>query len=272
MHCSSHSPAKSERWPISPPSSRRQKIRRSRRWRRSWSRKRPSTSISYIDCCAAIRSRALPGPMIWIHPYPRNSASGSTSHRLLPQRKRARSIGLVAPIYHPHGFALRARQLARRLDGNMASDADQRFDMLPYFFGFAAAAGVRIAGTRRQLDLYRHGVERTFPRQYNLVVRRQPGEADQHGFHLRRIDVHPADDEHVVIATGDAHDANMAAAARTRFIAQPSDIARSIANHRQRFLGERGDDQLAGFADRQRLQALGVDDFEDEMVFPTVQA
>ncbi len=155
------------------------------------------------------------------------------------------------------------------LISDIAGDADQRFDVARDFFGLAGAAAGEV---RRQLDLYRHGVERTFPRQYDLVVRRQPRKADQHGLHLRRIDVHPADDEHVVIATGDAHDANVTAPARTRFVAQPSDIARPIANHRQRFLGERGDDQLAGFADRQRLQGLGIDDFEDEMVFPTVQA
>ena len=62
-----------------------------------------------------------------------------------------------------------------------------------------------VAGeTRRQLDLDGHRIERAVARQDDLVVRRNPRKADQDRFHLRGIDVDPANDEHVVIASGDA--------------------------------------------------------------------
>ena len=76
-----------------------------------------------------------------------------------------------------------------------------------------AVAGRRV---RRQLDLDRHGIERALARQHDLVVRRKPRKADQHRLDLRGIDVDAADDEHVVVAAGHAHDAHMACGRRRR--------------------------------------------------------
>ena len=59
---------------------------------------------------------------------------------------------------------------------------------------------------------------------------------------------------------------------RARLVVEPRDIARAVAHHRQRFLGQRGDDQFAGFAGRHRLERLRVDHLEQEMILPAVQA
>ena len=63
----------------------------------------------------------------------------------------------------------------------------------------------------------------------------------------------------------------MSAAARAGHIAQTSNVARAVADHRQRLLGQRRDDQFAGLAHRQRLQRLRIDDLEQEMILPAVQ-
>src|SRR5450759_5107571 len=253
MPCSCRSPAKSARWPISPRSWRPQRIRKSRSWRRNWSKRRPNTSPSYIGCFCAIPSRARIGPTISIRRCRRNNAG--------------RSIGLIAPVDHPHGFALRARYLAFRLDHDLAGHADQRLDMMRDLVGLVKA----VAGeTRRQLDLDGHRIERAVARQDDLVVRRNPRKADQDRFHLRGIDVDAANDEHVVVAAGDPQDTHMRAAASAGLVAQTSNVARAVANHRLRFFGQRRDDQLAGRPYRQRLLRFRIDGLEQEMIFPAM--
>ena len=71
----------------------------------------------------------------------------------------------------------------------------------------------------RELDLDGHRIERAFARQHDLVVRRDAREADQHRLDLRGIDVDAADDQHVVVAAGDAQDAHVAAAAGAGLVA-----------------------------------------------------
>src|SRR5580698_7034184 len=64
----------------------------------------------------------------------------------------------------------------------------------------------------------------------------------------------------------------MGAPAGAGRVREPRDVAGAVADHRQRLPGERGDDELAGSADGQRLHRVGIDDFEQEMVFPAMQA
>ncbi len=116
------------------------------------------------------------------------------------------------------------------------------------------------------------GVERALARQHDLIVRREVGQIDQHRLDLRGIDIDAADDEHVVVAPGYAHDAHMSAAAGARLVAEPRDVARAIADHRQRLLGERRDDELATLLDRNRRERRGIDHLEQEMILPAVQA
>jgi hypothetical protein len=110
-----------------------------------------------------------------------------------------------------------------------------------------------ILGERRvggDLHLHRHGVERALTGQDDLIMRRQPRKADQDRFQLRRKNVDAADDQHVVVAPSDAHDAHMGAAADAGRVVEPRDVPGPVADHRQRFLGQRGDHQFAACADR----------------------
>ena len=101
--------------------------------------------------------------------------------------------------------------------------------------------------TSANLDFHCHGIKRALARQHDLIMRRQPGETDQHRLHLRRKHIDATNNQHVVIAAGDPHDADMGAAAGARLVVEPRDVARAIADHRQRHFGQGGDDQLAGF-------------------------
>src|SRR5262249_34487319 len=53
---------------------------------------------------------------------------------------------------------------------------------------------------------------------------------------------------------------------------KPREVARAIADHGQRFLGERGDDQLALLAVRERRAAARIDDLGEEVVLPEGEA
>ncbi len=56
-----------------------------------------------------------------------------------------------------------------------------------------------------------------------------------------------------------------------RSCASARDVARAVAQHRQRFLGQRRDHQFAGLAVGHRRAGLGVDELEQEVVLPAVQ-
>ena len=86
---------------------------------------------------------------------------------------------------------------------------------------------------------------------------------------LRRKDVDAADDEHVVRAAGNLFHAPHSARSRRQ---EPREVARAVADDRQRFLCERGENQLAFFALRQQCAALRVDDLRVEVVLPDGEA
>src|SRR5262252_10339914 len=194
----------------------------------------------------------------------------------IPQNTRfilfAPSGRAVPLILHPHRLALGARHFTRRFDGDRAGHPDHRLEVtlhIPRLLRACRRVARRIS---RALDLDRHGVERPVAREHDLIVRGKARETDQRRLDLRWIDVDAANDEHVVVAAGDPLDAHMGAPARAWFVGKARDIAGAIAHHRQRLLGERGDDKLAGFAYRQGSESFGIDDLEQEVVLPAVQA
>ena len=73
-------------------------------------------------------------------------------------------------------------------------------------------------GRGRELHLDRDGIHRAVPGEHELIVGREPGEADQEGLDLGWIDVNPADDQHVVAAPGHAHHPAMGTPARARLL------------------------------------------------------
>ena len=124
----------------------------------------------------------------------------------------------------------------------------------------------------RRFDLDGEGVHGALAPDHELVVGLDVGTPDEHRLDLRGEHVDAPDDQHVVGAPGDAHDARVRAPADARLIDDPRDVAGAVAQHGLRPLGQGRDDQLAGLAHGQALAAIGVYGLEQEAVFPGVQA
>src|SRR6185369_7441752 len=243
----------------------------------------PGGSVSMPRCARRRRASAR------LATYARALRTGPPAQWEMALVRRLRSIAIWRPahgvtkaigasadrlpqILDPHGLALRARHLAGRLHRDLAGYTNERLDMGGDLGSLAGTVGVKHRDVRRQLDLDRHGIKRALARQHDLIMRREVRQIDQHGLDLRRIDVDAADDEHVIVAPGHAHDADMGASTRARLMAEPRDVACAIADHRQRLLGERGNDELASLADGTWRKRLRIDYLEQEMILPAVQA
>ena len=99
-------------------------------------------------------------------------------------------------------------------------------------------------------------------------MRRQPLVLEQDLLDLGRKQVDAADDQHVVAAPGHLlHASHGTRRARQ----QPGEVAGAVANHRARFPGERGEDQLPHLAVGQHLAGRRVDDLGVEVIFPDVE-
>ena len=108
-------------------------------------------------------------------------------------------------------------------------------------------------------------VEMAVPRQHALVVGTQFRVLQDELFDLRRKHVDAAHDHHVVAAAGDFfHAAHAARRARQ----QASEVTGAVADDGQRFLGQRGEDQLAQFTIGQQRASLRIDDLRVEVVLP----
>ena len=88
-------------------------------------------------------------------------------------------------------------------------------------------------------------------------------------FELGREAVHAAQDDHVVIACGDAVQAAHGTCGAWQ---NAGEVVGAVANDRQRFFGQGGDDKLTIFTIRKRLESFWVHDFWVEVVFPYGQA
>src|SRR5262249_46141285 len=99
-----------------------------------------------------------------------------------------------------------------------------------------------------------------------------PGEAgvlEDHLLDLRRKEIHAADDHHVVATRVDAGDAPEGS---RRAGQQSGEIARAVADDRQRLLAERGEDELPRLSVRARRSRVRVDDLGIEVILPDVRA
>ena len=101
--------------------------------------------------------------------------------------------------------------------------------------------------------------------QHDLVMPDKAGIVEELLLDLRREHVDAADDQHVVGAAGDL----LHAAHRARRAGQQArEVARAVADDRQRLLGERGEHQLALLAVGQHLAGLGIDRSRDRNGLP----
>ena len=158
----------------------------------------------------------------------------------------------------------RSNRAARR---RPCADADQRLDAVLQFVRHGVAVGVAVLG--RQFAPHLHLVEQPLARDHQLVLARELAVLQHQFLDLRREHVDAADDQHVVAAADDlAHAAHAARGGRQ----QARQVARAVADDRQRFLGQRGEDEFAFAAVGQHLAGLGVDDLGVEVVFPDHRA
>ena len=89
---------------------------------------------------------------------------------------------------------------------------------------------------------------------------------------LRREDIHPAHDQHVIGTAEDAREAHGRAPAGAGLALEPRAVARAVAKERKGLLGRGGEHELAHLAIRHGLVAVWIQDFGDEVVLPEVHA
>ena len=125
---------------------------------------------------------------------------------------------------------------------------------------------------RLHLDLDLDLVERAFAEHDDLVARLDTLDIGEHRLDGRGIDVDAPDDEHVVGARVHLAVPREDPPARAGPVAEAGQVAGAVADHRQRLLGERGEDQLALLAVGHRLAGRRVDHLDQEVVLVDVQA
>ena len=81
-----------------------------------------------------------------------------------------------------------------------------------------------------------------------------PSRGHQHAFDLLRVNIHAADDQHVIRAARDAVEAAVCPAAGARLGDHGRDVAGAIAEQGHGFPAQRGHDQFAGLAVGQRAR------------------
>ena len=89
---------------------------------------------------------------------------------------------------------------------------------------------------------------------------------EEHCLDLAREHVDAADDHHVVASAHRLAHLDVRSAAGALFARQHADIARSVAEKRERLLVERGEYQLSLCAVGKRLACVGIDDLGVEVV------
>ena len=95
---------------------------------------------------------------------------------------------------------------------------------------------------------------------------------EQNGFDLAREDIDTADDHHVIAASHGLGHPDKGPAAGAFLTGEDADILGAVAQERETFFIEGGEDQFALFAVRERFASLGIDDLDIEMVLIDMHA
>ncbi len=124
----------------------------------------------------------------------------------------------------------------------MHGDADHRFHVM----GEVAGAALRLFHVGRRavaaLDHHIEAIKMALAVQFQLIVRRQTLVGQYQLLDLRRENIDPMDDQHVVGTPVDPFDPPHRAGGAGD---QAGEVAGAIAHHWLRFLGQRGQHQLA---------------------------
>src|SRR5690606_22313187 len=179
----------------------------------------------------------------------------------------AEGLSAVAPVHDAPNFADRTLQGVRIDDLDLGGHAHAVLDVLLQF-GHRSGTAFRRA-VRACLHPHGHVVHAALPGEHQLEVRCHAGGLQHDLLDLRRVDVHPAQHDHVVAAPGDlAHPAHRAGGAGQ----QPGEVPGAVADDRHGLFGQRGEHEFPLAAVRQRLPGDRIDDLGVEVVLPDVQA
>ena len=104
-----------------------------------------------------------------------------------------------------------------------------------------------------------------------LIIGQHARDLQQRLFHLFREEVDTGNDQHVIPSAVDRFQFQMSSAASTFFPCDdPGKVTCPEPDHRQCLPGESRDHDLAHFAVFQHFSRIGIDDFDDIVVFPRV--
>src|SRR5574343_394283 len=182
------------------------------------------------------------------------------------------SVLLRTLVEHALGLAdQRARNGVEFHHGDLGRHANDGLDAVLQFLADSLDVGLRqLAGqVALQFATYFQVVEVTVAGNHDLVIARQAGVAQDLFLDLGREDVDATDHQHVVGPASDLADATEGARSRRQ---QAGQVAGAVADDREGFLGQRGEDQFALFAVGQHFAGFRVDDLGVEMVFPDHRA
>ena len=175
-------------------------------------------------------------------------------------------------VDHAHRLAFGAGNLARPFYHDAGGDADKVLDV---FLGLVRHPFHAVRSLRDQrraaFDVDGQQIEIAFPEDFQLVERSQGLGLHEHRLDLGGKDIDAADDQHVVGAAGDPFHPHVGATAAAGRGVEHRYIAGAVADDREGFLGQRGEDDFTGFAVRQRLTGMDIDRFDQEMILENVQ-
>ncbi len=106
----------------------------------------------------------------------------------------------------------------------------------------------------------------------DLVIAGQFGMGEQYMLDLCGKDIDAAHNQHIVCTPAYALHSHKSSAAFTWLIVESNTVARAVAQQRQRFACQAGEDEFAEFTLRDGFAGIGVDHFGIEMVFVDMQS
>ena len=182
-------------------------------------------------------------------------------------------LGLVATIRNAGDLALAAGECAGFHQLELSPYADDLLDGM----GEALTEGLQLRYFVAEIlfgdfDLDGDLVEVVLAGENDQVVGKGIFDLENRCLDLRREDVDPANDEHVVAAPVDpAYPADGAPAAGWGG-ENGGDVVGAVAQNRHRLLAEGAENQLTFFSIGKGFAGLGIDNFGEEMVFENVES
>src|SRR6266446_2984205 len=186
---------------------------------------------------------------------------------------------MSAPFHHPHRLALASRNGLGRHDGHDQIEPQVAPEHLPYPGRQPPHLGPRRVEAAPRDDarlgrfhVHLQGREARRAVHHKLIMRRQLVQRQQGRFELGGVDVHALDHQHVVGPALDPRDPRRGPSAAAGRGIETREVARPVANHGKRFLGQAGKDQLALRALREGVDRDRIDDLGEEVIVVHVKA